>query len=69
MNASFNVLVARGFENQEALPTFTYNGKERKGVKVHKILENKMAFIGKIESAEFYGHPEYRTFDLNKVQF
>lgn len=50
------------------LPAFTYNGKVREGVKVHKIHENKLTFVGELAKVDFYANPEYRTFDMNKVQ-
>lgn len=60
MNASFNVAVARAFENNTTVPTFVYNGKIRENVHVHSILTTNQ-FVGKLPNGE------YRTFKLDKV--
>lgn len=63
MNASFNALVSRAFEQGTTLPTFTYDNEQRIGVKVHKVADKY--FVGVIPSDE--PKVQYRTFRLEKI--
>lgn len=62
MNVAFNGCVARAFDTNDIVPTFIYNGKIRDGVRVEKIFDEKLHFLGKLMNGE------YRRFDLNKIQ-